>query len=231
MRPKTDRQIESQIEASLTLAPRQQRSREKMDRLFAAGLRMIATHGYDGMTVADLVREAGCPVSTFYQRFRDKEAFLAMLQLRSIQYVREGLERERFFEKLAKVPLEKDVRMIVARLMKAYVEGAFLIRELIRRAPSNPTIQKPLVAWGPYLKRRGVEALAASFPRMSHPHPAVAVEIAIDACLALLNGVLIYEGGPFPLGSPQLAREMERLILGYFGVASDKPPRRTGNKS
>src|SRR5216684_6970119 len=59
---------------------KQGRSRAKHDSLLAAGLRLLETESFHGMTVGRIASEAGCSVGTFYARFADKDAFLTAVQ-------------------------------------------------------------------------------------------------------------------------------------------------------
>lgn len=58
------------------IPPRQQRSREALERIVRAGTRLFSAQGFEATRVADIVEEAGVPTGTFYQRFADKEALL-----------------------------------------------------------------------------------------------------------------------------------------------------------
>ena len=66
--------------SSGTLPALQRRSRDKRDRLLAAGLKVFGTLGYDAARVADIADAAGISVGVFYQRFRDKRALFAVLE-------------------------------------------------------------------------------------------------------------------------------------------------------
>jgi AcrR family transcriptional regulator len=58
---------------------KQARSRETRDRLLAAGRELLERGAFEETHVADIVRNAGCSVGAFYQRFADKEAFFTIL--------------------------------------------------------------------------------------------------------------------------------------------------------
>ena len=60
---------------SLVRPAKQARSRETRDRLLAVGRELLDRGGFEETHIADIVRDAGCSVGAFYQRFPDKEAF------------------------------------------------------------------------------------------------------------------------------------------------------------
>lgn len=70
-------------------APRQERSREKRARLFAAALVLFSEKGYEATSVDAIALRAGVAVGSFYQHFRNKRQLLLVL----MEQLLEGLER------------------------------------------------------------------------------------------------------------------------------------------
>lgn len=211
-------QIEARLEKELVLPSSQRRSREKTERLVEAGFRLIALHGFDGLKIADLTAEAGVTVATFYQRFKDKEAFLAVLQLRSNRRLRENLAAEKFFERVGSAPLDEVGEMVVARFVKGYEIGEPLIRELLRRSPADPAIHAPLKSLGIWLREALVEALRPRFAEFDHPDPALAVGLVVECFFGLLGNILLYAGAPVGLRDPRLKIEMVEMFDRYLGI-------------
>jgi len=56
--------------------PRQQRSRQALERIVVAALKLFAERGFEATPVSAIAAEAGVPVGTIYQRFADKSALL-----------------------------------------------------------------------------------------------------------------------------------------------------------
>lgn len=52
--------------------------------MLKAGHLLVETHGYDGMRIGDIAKEAGCSVGSFYERFTDKENFFQLMLEASI---------------------------------------------------------------------------------------------------------------------------------------------------
>ncbi len=59
--------------------PRQQRSREALERIVVAALQLFSQRGFDAARVADVAAQAGVPVGTVYKYFADKDALLAAM--------------------------------------------------------------------------------------------------------------------------------------------------------
>ena len=69
--------------------PRQKRSREKRDRLKAAGLALFGKKGYEAASIDEIARQAGLAVGGFYLHFRSKRQLLLAL----MDDLLEGLSR------------------------------------------------------------------------------------------------------------------------------------------
>lgn len=65
--------------ASIAGPPKQQRSRDSLERLLSAGLEMLDAPDVDGFTIAAVAERAGVGVALVYRRFADKDALLAAL--------------------------------------------------------------------------------------------------------------------------------------------------------
>ena len=60
---------------------KQERSRDKRDRLFSAAQELFATVGYEQTKIADIADAAGMSVGVFYQRFKNKRALFDALEV------------------------------------------------------------------------------------------------------------------------------------------------------
>jgi TetR/AcrR family transcriptional regulator, transcriptional repressor for nem operon len=108
------------------------------ERIVEAAARAIRRSGYDGTSVADIMKEAGLTHGGFYAHFKSREAMLAEAADRA------GAEAVAAMERIAaSVPPEQALRaMKEAYLSKAHVDGvetgcgtAALVSEMPRQAP------------------------------------------------------------------------------------------------
>lgn len=72
----------------------QERSREKRDRLIKAGFQIFSRDGYEGARIADIAKEAGISVGSFYHRFGDKRGFFQILLE---EYIHRGMANWQIF--------------------------------------------------------------------------------------------------------------------------------------
>jgi len=108
------------------------------ERIVEAAARSIRRSGYDGTSVADIMKEAGLTHGGFYAHFKSREAMLAEAADRA------GAETVALMERIAaSVPPERTLQaMMEAYLSEAHFEGvetgcgaAALLSEMPRQAP------------------------------------------------------------------------------------------------
>ena len=66
-------------------APRQERSRRRVEGLLDAAARIVTERGVDALTTRDIAEAAGAPVASLYQYFNDKEDVLLALAQRDME--------------------------------------------------------------------------------------------------------------------------------------------------
>jgi AcrR family transcriptional regulator len=67
------------VSTGVARAPKQQRSRDRVERLIEAADQVLATEGYGALTVRRIAEVAGVPVGSIYQFFTDKHAIVEVL--------------------------------------------------------------------------------------------------------------------------------------------------------
>ena len=63
----------------LLAQPKQDRSRRSAERMLSAAERLLRTRPFEDITIAEIVRESGASIGSFYHRFASKEALLPLL--------------------------------------------------------------------------------------------------------------------------------------------------------
>ncbi|MDP9793027.1 AcrR family transcriptional regulator [Catenuloplanes nepalensis] len=71
-------------------APRQDRSRDKLERIYQAAVALLVEGGWDAVTVGDVERRSGVSRGTFYLRFPHREALLDYVAQRLIDTVNQA---------------------------------------------------------------------------------------------------------------------------------------------
>jgi AcrR family transcriptional regulator len=70
------------VEQILRRAPKQDRSRERVDEILAVAKRLIGEKGTDAVKMREIAAQAGGPISSVYQYFPNKSAIVATLHNR-----------------------------------------------------------------------------------------------------------------------------------------------------
>ena len=72
--------------------PQQARSRARVQAILDAADQILATEGFDALTIRRLADAAGVPIGTIYQFFEDKSAVLAAVAYRYLEAFTEAME-------------------------------------------------------------------------------------------------------------------------------------------
>ena len=107
-------------------APKQLRSRRKVERLLAATAHILADEGWSKLTTNRVAEEADLSIGTLYQYFPNKQALVAELIERHVAQELERLDAE--LTALQGEPLE----MVIERLVRTYIEIHWADLELTR---------------------------------------------------------------------------------------------------
>ncbi|MFJ4620336.1 TetR/AcrR family transcriptional regulator [Streptomyces sp. NPDC088812] len=71
-------------------APQQDRSRDKLERIYAAAVTLLIEGGWDAITVGEVERRSKVSRSTFYLRFPNRDALIDYTRQRLLQEVAEA---------------------------------------------------------------------------------------------------------------------------------------------
>jgi AcrR family transcriptional regulator len=123
--------------AKLPLAPKQQRSREKYERIIAAAYSLASEAGFEGVTLTKIAKRAGVAPSTVYTRFTDKEALLHALHEMTTEKSRAEIIAR--FDGLAEQnrPLKRILQDIIYRSIELTDEIAGFQKACYQRALSD----------------------------------------------------------------------------------------------
>lgn len=72
--------------------PKQKRSRERVDLILKATLKVLETDGIKALSTNSIAARAGIPVSSIYQYFQNKEAILAGVYEKYLEEIRDSIE-------------------------------------------------------------------------------------------------------------------------------------------
>jgi AcrR family transcriptional regulator len=208
--------------------PKQARSERTLHRLLDAAEALIKEKGHAAVSIPDIARRAGSSVGGFYARFRDKNELLRALEERHFIELSQRVEALADARRWKNASTVEIVEAAVAELVSTTRERRHMIAAFLVRAIEDPLIREG----GLRFRRRVEERISALLlPRraeMSHPDPALAIELGIQTAFALMQQHVLIEETQIAgraLSDEELRRELATMFLRYVGIASREPPR------
>jgi AcrR family transcriptional regulator len=201
-------------------SPSQQRSQALVDAIVEAGSRVLASRGWNGLSLQQVATVAGVSPGSLYQYFPDKAALVAEITERLSQ-------RELSFtiERFSSLELDASLEASVSRVVSTLIE--FQRRE----GPLMRAALDALQHLGRYEQLADRARQAAQFLRgLLEQHRARLVPQDLElATHVVANAVhsLTHDGvlpRPATLDDATLQRELERLVLGYLLPRSNGAP-------
>ena len=175
-------------------APKQQRSRQTLQRIARAALELIAQNGVEGTTVGAIAEQAGSSVGSFYARFDGKGDLLLYLDERIWETV-----EQRWSEALVDGLADRPVDQLVRGLARLYADLDLVhrgARDAIRRALRGPEAGPSDMALRTRARIRedSKRLLLAKRNTMAHADPALAVDTVcrtLESAAGSLEPVLL----------------------------------------
>jgi AcrR family transcriptional regulator len=172
--------------------PRQERSRQSLERLLDAAEAQVREGGFESLTVAEVVRRAGSSVGALYGRFPDKLALLQAVQDRLHERIEPG-----FLEEIEREPeLDESLGQAVERLLGLLARHLLSEPKLFNVFMMQAVFDSVLREGGERLNSRRRDAITAALlvhrAEIGHPEPELAVQVAFSMCMAVMRGRLIY---------------------------------------
>ncbi|HOW48201.1 MAG TPA: TetR/AcrR family transcriptional regulator [Rubrivivax sp.] len=183
-------------------AAKQARSRAKQQALLQAGRRLLAAHDLAALSVAQIAREAGVAVGTFYARFADKDAWLAELLQQVGGEVAAEFRLLLAGARFARAPAARQVDLVVGLLVEVHRRHRGLMRAALGDAAQASRFGLPLHGLGEHIADAVHAALAAP------PVPRARIGIALQLVYGVLVNAVLRDPGPLRLDDPRLPREL-----------------------
>jgi AcrR family transcriptional regulator len=194
-------------------AAKQSRSQAKHQALLEAGRRLLDAHDLGTLSVAQLTRDAGMSVGSFYSRFEDKDAWFAELLRvtgeRALQDTQALLVGRRF----AKASNQRKVALIVRHVVAIHREHRGIFRAAHSDSARSKLYWPQLHAYGQRLADAVVQALAPQLQQVPAAQRRLRVGIALQLVFGTLVNAVLHNPGPIGLHDKRMEAELSRVFL------------------
>lgn len=189
--------------------------RDQRQRLIAAVPAVVAEHGYEAMSVADIVKAAAVSRNAFYKNFSDKQDCFAAAH---------DVGHERLFELLVQpcneaATIEERVEGSLAAGLAALASEPEVARLLFVEAPSAG--EEIALRYHEWLRRYGtlLRAAAPDLPPQSIPAPEVEGVIVGGIASRIASEVLHGQAAKLP----ELTAPLVEYVLAFYRFGDTSP--------
>jgi AcrR family transcriptional regulator len=194
-------------------AAKQSRSQAKHQALLEAGRRLLDAHDLSTLSVAQLTRDAGMSVGSFYSRFADKEAWFAeLLRVTGEQALLDTqalLDGSRF----AQASNERKAALIVRHVVGIHRTHRGIFRAAHSDSARSQLYWPQLHGYGQRLADAVHRALAPHMRRVPAAQRRLRVGIALQLVFGTLVNAVLHNPGPIGLHDRRMHSELSRVFL------------------
>ncbi len=204
---------------------KQSRSRATRDRLLQSGQRLLTERSYDGITLQDVARGAGCSIGAFYHHFTNKDVFYAALVERSVSDVRDGLFTKLSAERFSGLPTAAIMHAVVGFVAQAFRTHQGVVRAVQKTAMDDPEAWNPIRELGCDITEHVTALLSSEVLAERDPLDPFAIAVAMQVIYStLLNAVINHPGleiadprtAPLRLESDDIVHHLTHVAVQYL---------------
>ncbi len=200
--------------ASGVRAAKQSRSLLKHQALLEAGRRLLDTQDLGTLSVAQLTRDAGMAVGSFYSRFADKDAWFAELLRVTGEQVLDDTAAMLASARWQRAPNERKVALIVRHIVAIHRAHRGIFRAAHFDSARSQLYWPQLHAFGRRIADAVHQALASHMPRVPARQRRFRVGVALQLVYGTLVNAVLHDPGPIALADRQMETELTRVFLG-----------------
>jgi len=204
--------------------PKQARSERTLQRILSAARDLIEEKGLADASIPEIVRRAGSSVGGFYGRFKDKNELLRALEERFFHEMSERVDGLADATRWRQASLRTVVEACASELLQIVRDHRNLIAAFYHRATSDAVSLAGAVRFQSSVSERITALVLARSEPLSHPRPAVAVELAVHYAFGLMLQLVLageIRAGQHSLSDEELHGELVRNFLCYIGAPAE----------
>ena len=195
-------------------AAKQSRSLLKHQALLEAGRRLLDTQDLGALSVAQLTRDAGMAVGSFYSRFEDKHAWFAELLRVTGDQVLDDTARLLGTARWRSASTERKVALIVRHVVDIHRAHRGIFRAAHFDSARSSLYWPQLHAFGRRIADEIHLALAEHMPNVPARQRRLRVGVALQLVYGTLVNAVLHDPGPIKLADARMEKELTRVFLG-----------------
>jgi AcrR family transcriptional regulator len=201
----------SHSSSNLRRHPKQQRGKERVEKILDAAAAIFDEVGYETATTHQIAAKAGTAIGSLYQFFPDKAAIFNAMELRHVDRVKAMWEGTNISE-IVRLPLRQMIAMLVAEVAKLFEQPVsrvvfvqfFRSRELFRSIDDSMT-------------QEAINFMASILQQRNPSLPEERIEILAEVCVHSSNALILAAlRNPDKERRHQLTRQIEDLLVSYL---------------
>lgn len=194
-------------------AAKQSRSQAKHQALLEAGRRLLDTHDLAALSVAQLTRDAGMSVGSFYSRFEDKDAWFAELLRVTGEQALQDTQALLVGARFQRADDAHKVALIVRHIVAIHRAHRGIFRAAHSDSARSQLYWPQLHAYGQRLADAVFQALALHMHRVPAAQRRLRVGIALQLVFGTLVNAVLHNPGPIGLHDKRMETELSRVFL------------------
>jgi AcrR family transcriptional regulator len=195
-------------------AAKQSRSQLKHQALLEAGRRLLDMQDLGTLSVAQLTRDAGMAVGSFYSRFADKETWFAELLRVTGEQVLADTAAMLAGARWQRASTERKVALIVRHIVDIHRAHRGIFRAAHFDSARSQLYWPQLHAFGRRIADAVHLALSSHMARVPVRQRRFRVGVALQLVYGTLVNAVLHDPGPLKLADRQIEAELTRVFLG-----------------
>jgi len=210
--------------SKLLKEPKQQRTRERLERIYEAAEALFAEHGFANTSMRDIARAVPCSMSAIYDRFESKQDLLLAMHERHRARTIAGIERR---APGGAVDLREFLPKLVHFAMEVSRANRGLNRAMLAQASFDPSLAAKERELRAILSGLAFAMIAQGAEQIDHPDPQVAADFAarLIAGVMLQRYDLALETQHVKIDDARFEEELVRVCLRYLGLRPSRARR------
>lgn len=178
----------------------------------------MADRPFHEIPVAEIAREAEASVSSFYARFRSKEALLGALFQQHTDAQRAMFDEVFAPQRWSKMAMAQVIRLGVPIIVAGYRQRQVLVRAFLDEASRDVRLRETWAGVGDYIVARVTEVVLDHSDEVKHPD----IPGGVRQCLEIAFATVAYRIQMHEIDQPDMDEVVETIItmtLRYMGVS------------